>query len=142
MSAAVLRRSSAVLRRQGWRRPVSGGSRPALLEPDRPAWHQAGVKALTLAALVEHGQVVVGAVLIHAAYTAQCAFGQALGFEEDGLVLWLRFGHKGHDHSHAAHLLGAQFNAYWRVEGLAALGGEVGAEFVGLGDSFHLVAGE
>jgi hypothetical protein len=55
----------------------------------RGVGHQAGVEAVALAALVEHGQVVVGAVLVHAANAAQRAFGQTLGLEEDGFVLRL-----------------------------------------------------
>ena len=61
----------------------------------------AGVEAFRLAALVEHGQIVVGAVLVGAADAAEGAFGQALGLEEDGFVLRLRLGHMHHHHGFA-----------------------------------------
>jgi hypothetical protein len=60
--------------------------------------YQRGVKAFGLAALVEDGQVVVGAMLVGAADAPQRTFGQALGLEEDGFVLGLRLGHMHHQH--------------------------------------------
>lgn len=60
--------------------------------------YQRGIKAFGLAALVEDGQVGVGAVLVAAADAAQRAFGQALGLEEDWFVLRLRLGHRDHQY--------------------------------------------
>ena len=104
--------------------------------------HQTGIKTLALTPLVEHRQIVIGAMLIHTAHTAQRPFGQALGLEENRLVLRRRLGDEGHHHGSPLHLLGAQLHAHRHIEALAALRGQGGAQLVGLRHALHLVAGE
>ena len=104
--------------------------------------HRGAVKAFLLAALVKDCQVVIGAMLICAADTAQGPFGQALGFEENGFFLWLRFRHMHHQHRFANDGFGTDRHAYRLVKDTAALGGDVCAQFFRLLNTLDFIGRE
>lgn len=78
-------------------------------------------------------------MLIGAADTPEGASWQALGIEENGLVLRLRFRHVHDQYGFALNGFRADIHPHRLVKDAAALGGDFRAQFFGLVDAFHLI---